>query len=225
MTVSEQCPKILCCIPVYKAVEALPFMSFLLFAAEAGKAEVSEKYKVRWNVGGPGVRTSNVRNAACDFAIKGKATHILMVDDDMLIPPDIIEKLLAMDVPIACPIFFRSGDDNAPLVYDIDPDSGEPVNMMDYPIDQVFEAPGGVGTGVMLIRRDVIDAIERPHFYYPQDTRYGMDLMFCRRAREKGFATWCDSRILVEQMDNPQPVGKKQWLERKARNEQSKEPV
>jgi hypothetical protein len=219
------CPKILCTIPVYKAVEALPYMTHLLFSQETGKAEAAGKYKARMNVGGPGVRTPIVRNGAVAIALHGKADYLFFLDDDMLVPPDIIEKLLSMDVPIACPIFFRSGDNNSPLVYDIDPGSGKPDCILDYPVDQVFEAPGGCGTGTMLIRRDVLESLESPQFFYPPDTRYGMDLLFCRRAREKGFATYCDSRILVQQMNNPQPVGLQQWLERKAEYEQAKGPV
>ena len=218
MTITEKCPRILCCAPVYESVKALPYMYHLLFAAEVGKAEAAGKYRVRFNVGGPGVRIPTVRNTAVAIAMQGNADYLFFMDDDMLVPPDIIEKLLSMDVPIACPIFFRSSDGNDALAYYIDPESGEPDNMTDYPVDQVFEAHGGCGTGVMLIRRDVLESLESPHFYYPRDTRYGMDLLFCRRAREKGFATWCDSRILVEQMDNPQPVGRKQWEERKAQN-------
>jgi GT2 family glycosyltransferase len=219
------CPKVLVTIPVYQSVEALPYMTHLLFSQQTGKAEAMGKYKVRFNVGGPGVRCPLVRNGGVEIALTGGGDFLFFVDDDMLIQPDILERLLEIDKPIATPIFFRSGGNNAPLVYDIDSSTGEPVNMTNYPVDQVFEAPGGCGTGVMLIKREVFEALDAPYFYYPQDTRYGMDLLFCRRAREKGFATYCDSRILVEQMDNPQPVGRRQWTERKLRNEQSKGSV
>ena len=213
------CPKVICTVPVYKSVEAVPYMTHLLFAAEVGKAEALGKYKVRWNVGGPGVRIAAVRNSAAMIAIRKQADYLLFIDDDMLVPPNILELLLEPDLPIVSPIFFRSGDDNAPLAYDIGPGGVGVRNMRDYPVDQLFEAPGGCGTGVMLIKREVLEAIEWPLFYYPPSPMSGMDLEFCRRAREKGFPTYCDSRILVEQMDNPQPVGAKQWQERKEANE------
>lgn len=136
------CPKVICTVPVYKSVEAVPYMTHLLFAAEVGKAEALGKYKVRWNVGGPGVRIAAVRNSAAMIAIRKQADYLLFIDDDMLVPPNILELLLEPDLPIVSPIFFRSGDDNAPLVYGIGPGGVGVQNMREYPVDQLFEAPG-----------------------------------------------------------------------------------
>jgi GT2 family glycosyltransferase len=212
-------PKILATVPVYTAVTPEPYISHLIFSQETGKAEILGKYKVRWNAGGPGVRTPIVRNGGAQIALQGGADHLLFVDDDMILPPTIIESLLAMDVPIASPIFFRAGEPYDPLVFDMDRITKEPVSMWDYPVDQIFEAPGGVGTGVMLIKTEVFRSLPYPWFFYPQDHRWGMDLDFCRRAREAGFKAYCDSRILVEQMERPKKCGRKQWEERKKRDE------
>lgn len=207
-------PKILITIPCYRSVEALPYMTHLIFAQETGKAEAAGKYKVRLNVGGPGVRVPLVRNGAVEIAKSLQADYLFFIDDDMLVGPKILEHLLSLDLPIVSPIFFRSGEPYNPLVFDIDPE-GYPDSMTDYPVDQVFEAPGGCGTGVMLIKMEVFEALESPYFFYPKDAGRGMDLEFCRRARDRGFATYCDSRVLVEQMEEPKPVGRAQWEERK----------
>lgn len=211
---NKEIPKVICTVPVYKSVEALPFMHFLLFASEVGKAEMQGAYKVRWNVGGPGVRTSLVRNSAAQIAIDSGADYLLFIDDDMLVPPFILAKLLSLDKPIATPIFFRSGPPYDPLVFDLVDEI--PTPMMKYPVDQVFLAPGGIGTGVMLIKTEVLRAVGAPYFYYPEDPSKGMDLEFCRRAREAGYDAWCDSRLLVKQMGNSAPVGMDQWVKRRA---------
>jgi hypothetical protein len=207
-------PRILCCIPSYKGPEPHPFFSFLLLATEVGRAESEGKYKVRWNVGGPKVRVPVVRNQACAFALNGDATHLLFIDDDMLVPPGAIEHLLALDLPIVSPIFYRGGKSHDPLVFDWGED-GKPHPMKEYPVDTLFLAPAGVGTGVMMIKTEVLKAMDPPYFYYPQDPTMGMDLEFCRRAAEIGFASYCDSRILVRQMGLNEPVGEAEWLERK----------
>jgi hypothetical protein len=211
------CPKILVNVPVYQSVEALPFIKFLVFSQDTGRAEAAGRYKIRWNVGGPGVRLNLVRNIAAGLARDNEADYLFMVDDDMLLPPGILDQLLVLDLPIVAPIFFRSGVPFDPLVYDIDSETNDPVPIQDYPVDQVFEAPGGVGGGCVLIKTEVFRALDEPYWYYPMNPKVGTDLEFCRRAREKGFPSYCDSRILVQQMAASQPVGQVQWDQRRNR--------
>jgi hypothetical protein len=94
--------------------------------------------------------------------------------------------------------------------------------MTNYPVDQLFEAPAGTGTGVMMIKTEVLNAMERPYFFHPRDPSKGMDLTFCRRAREAGFKAYCDSSILVEQMKIPGSVGFEQWMSRKEEEKMAK---
>ena len=210
-------PRILCSIPSYSGPDPRTYFYHLLFAAETGRAEALGEYKVRWSVAGPKDQVLPARNQACRFSIMGDCTHLLLADDDMLMQPDILEKLLAEDKPIIAPIFFRSGSPYDPLVFKMG-DDGEPDSMTDYPVDQVFPAPGGVGTGLMLIKVEVLKAMmqDGPWFRYPPpgSTR-GMDLDFCIRAAKYGFISHCDSRLLVEQMGLPQPVGRAQWEARR----------
>lgn len=206
----SDCPRIICTVPVYTAVTPLPFMHFCIFSQETGRAESAGKYKVKWNVGGPQSSASVIRNAACDFVLVGGASHLMLIDDDMCPQANIIEHLLSLDVPIASPIFFRDNGD--PLVFEWK--EGRRFPILNYPIDEVFEAPAGVGTGVMLIKREVIESMEKPWF---DDTR-DSDLNFCRRAAENGFKAYCDSRVLVLQMGKASPIGKAQWEERRQLN-------
>jgi len=100
----------------------------------------------------------SVRNTSCEAALTGGATHLLFIDDDMLInPPEIIGKLLALDKDIVAPLFFRSSGNFDPLVFNID-DLGEPCPVLNYPTNEPFKVTGGVGTGVMLIKREVLEA-------------------------------------------------------------------
>jgi hypothetical protein len=206
-------PRVLASVPCYHAMDPEPLMNFLLASQDSGRAETRGEYSVRWLVGGPKVPTQKVRNISCDTALKGGATHLLFADDDMLIsPPNIIGRLLARDKDIIAPLFFRSSGNFDPLVFDID-DKGEPHPILDYPHNELFQVTGGVGTGVMLIKREVLEAIGEPYFFYPENSTRSADLHFCMRAIKKGFQVWCDTSLIVKQMGMAQPIGEANFIE------------
>jgi len=207
-------PRVLASVPVYTAVTPEPYIHHLTFSQETGRAEMRGEYSVRWMCSGPKDQIRFARNAACSIAVAKKADWLLFIDDDMLVPKDLLAKLLAHNVPIVAPIFFRSGGNHDPLVFKTGPD-GLPVSIHNYPVDSLFEAPAGVGTGVMLIKREVLEAVGEPWFTWPDNEAKGMDLEFCRCAREKGFKSYCDSSILVQQMQKATPVGFAQWMARR----------
>jgi hypothetical protein len=206
----EDIPHILTVIPSYAGPDCLPFAHFLGFAEQCGRDY--DKYRMWWVVAGPKIKTQLVRNGSCTLAMETGATHVLFIDDDMCVPADLVTKLLAHNKDIITPLFFRGGGDCAPLVF-APGENGDSEPMWDHPPRQLFVAPCGAGTGVMLIKREVLEAVEPPWFIWPNDPERGMDLGFCARAREKGFAVWCDSSIIVPQMSLPQPVGEQQFLE------------
>lgn len=211
---SSEKPRILCSIPTYHAVDPHPFLKFLEVAQEAGRAEAAGKYAVRWQVGGPKIKTQNVRNQACKTVLEGGATHLAFVDDDMLLEPkEIFERLLAHDKDIVSPLFFRTEGDYEPLVFQVNGD-GIPRPTLDYPKNSLFEVNCGVGTGVMLIKKEVLEALGDPWFFYPSSAALGMDIHFCQRAIQKGFKVWCDTSIVVRQMAIPKPVGEEEFLRR-----------
>lgn len=187
-------------------------MNLLIASQETGMAELRGDYKAKWLVGGPKVKIQNVRNISCRAALNGGATHLGFVDDDMLLsPPDIFARLLRHDKDIISPLFFRSGGNHEPLIFNLNGD-GEPHPILDYERNALFEVSGGVGTGVMLIKRKVLEAIGEPWFFYPNDSHRGMDIHFCLRAIKLGFKVWCDTSIVVKQMGMASPVGEADFL-------------
>ena len=210
-------PRILATVPVYHAVEPSPYITHLIMSWEAGKAEARGKYALRWCVPGPKIKTVIARNHVSQLAMTGGADFLLLIDDDMVVPFDMVEKLMAHDVDIISPIFFRSNAPIEPLVFDIDK-NGNTMPIMDYPKNSLFETPGGSGTGVMLIKRKVLVALEVPIWKGSIDPTVGEDVLFCRRARALGFRSWCDSAVKVSQMSVGFPVGESQYLESHSSN-------
>ena len=140
------------------------------------------------------------RNQIHDIFIENKdqGSHLLMLDSDVLAPPDIINTLLAHNKPIVggyyCkkekyPIKKPDGSIEIvqrPVVYDYsDEKSGF--------IQRVFPGTGlervdGAGAGCWLMRRDVAEAIGKSP--YGEDS--GEDLVLCRKITEAGFEMWID---------------------------------
>jgi hypothetical protein len=208
---SKNIPKILIAVPVYHSVQPEPFIRFLIFSQYTGYAETIRKYEVRWCVPGPKMKTIIARNTASHTAIEGGADFLLLIDDDMVVVPGLIDKLLVHDVDIVSPLFFRSTPPIEPLIFDID-ELGNYVPIYDYPENALFETPGGSGTGVMLIKTEVLKAMDIPIWGGSAGLPYGEDVEFCKRARELGFRSWCDSSIKIGQMSLPVSVGEQQYL-------------
>lgn len=168
----------------------------------------------------------------------GIPEYMLMVDNDT--DPSGCEDGLPLDVAglaltgkpiIACPILTMDGDRyfyNA-YIEDLEPETGKSTirNLShqeltgksdSIPVDQsgVLEVPM-MGSGLILIRRDVIEAMKRYPYTYDPDlnhkvkisrdltsfpawlrtrsldgsTKVGEDLLFCRRAADLGYKTHC----------------------------------
>jgi hypothetical protein len=188
-------PKLLLCIPSYSGVAPLPFFHFLDLHKEIARAELSGDYRCYTTVIGPRSPIRGARNEAAEAAITGGASHLLFIDDDMLVPANIVSVLLGLKKDIVSPLFYRSGP--APCVFR-ENGSEELETWLDHPTDAPFEC-AAVGTGCMLIEVRVLRALDAPRFYYER-THYSMDVNFCRDARAAGFEVWCDPRLRVKQL-------------------------
>ena len=202
--------KIFCGIPIYHAVEPEPFLNFLMFAQYCGIAEKEGKYSVRFCTPGPKCKTVSARNIISKLALAAGADYVLMMDDDIVVPRTILDHLLRRDVDIVSPLFFRSNPPIDPLVYVLDDLKGR-VPYYDYPKNAIFEAPGGTGTGVMLIKTKVLKNMEAPIWVGAKDPEIAEDINFCDRALKLGYKTYCDSTIECRQMSLPVAVGSQHY--------------
>lgn len=208
--VERKYPTVLVCVPCYRSVDPNPFIHFLVLAQETGKAELLGQYAVRWMVGGPRQKIVPVRETAANLAVNGGCSHLWFIDDDFVLPTGLLGRLLAHDVDIVAPLFFKD-DPVEPLVFKADYRTGKFECWRDYPENSLFEVPGAVGSGCMLIAVRVLQAMQPPYFRKNPDPEIGEDLDFCQRARGLGFKIWCDSTCPVEQMGISAPVGVKQY--------------
>lgn len=133
-----------------------------------------------------------LRNRLLEYFLTTNATHLLSVDTDILVPPDLTRRLLEDDRPVVAALIYN--DERSTLSY-----PHRYCNIMqetpagfrhykEYPRDALF--PVDITGACYLIRRDVVEAGVR-YAAHPQ----GEDIPFCVSAGEHGFTCWADSRI------------------------------
>lgn len=176
---------------------------FLLYYARRG-IKVSKQY-----FSGPHIY--GVRNVITKTFLEHKEfTHLLMIDSDMVYPPETLEVLLQLEKDIASPICTTKKGSVltqrmiAPVMGIYDEATGDYPGIREIP-DKPFKINGYAGTGVILIERRVLEKLPWPHFYGPRKERQidyemgveGEDFMFCRNAIEAGFELWVEPRLPI----------------------------
>lgn len=133
---------------------------------------------------------ANRNEAVGDFLGRKQFSHLLFVDDDVIVPPRVIPDLLAVNAHVAggCVPSVRAGN---PYVQ-VQP-RGVPMWLRSWPAKHETIAAGAVGGGCMMIRRDVFEVLGFPWFVwqetYSEAGGYGNaseDSAFCYRATEAG---------------------------------------
>lgn len=139
----------------------------------------------------------DARNQLAAQALKAEADYILWLDSDMIVPPDVIPRMLKHmedGKDFVSGIYFRRRAPFAPVLYSrIDREGHADFN--DYPEDTVFEI-AGAGFGCCMTRVSMLEdiALNFKDWFTPFNN-YGEDLSFCLRALECGYKLYCDSTI------------------------------
>jgi hypothetical protein len=136
------------------------------------------------------------RNDLVGQMLASDAQWLFMVDDDHVFDRRLLINLLDRHVPIVGaaavsrkpPYYvcaYAHGTNHAMGILDFTPEMQE------------VEA---VGTGAILIRREVFEALESPWFEVGFDANgrnISEDIIFCQRAREAGYDIWLDATQMI----------------------------
>lgn len=142
--------------------------------------------------------TPVARDAAVDLALDNGCDYLYMIDDDMMCPDDMFEQLYAHDVDIIAPLAFTRNPPHKPVMYHL-VDGYDTVArkdyfintyVMNYPKDKLVECDA-VGFGAVLIKRWVLEKMEKPHFMSTCGS--GEDILFCYKARKLGAKIFMDT--------------------------------
>jgi hypothetical protein len=137
------------------------------------------------------------RNQIVKSFLQTDATHLLMLDDDVIPPRNALEKLLADGKDIVSGIYPAHTKDSdgqpqppAPVaIRDGEPVHGEELEQVDY-----------IGGGCLLVRRQVFEAIDEPWFEFEFTPDHSLmtvseDVHFCNLAKAQGFGVWADFNV------------------------------
>ena len=139
-----------------------------------------------------GYHIAENRNWLAFKALNGGFDYLLMIDDDMTFPPCTLTKLLGHQKEVVgVAARSRTGENVVQML-----DGSVPKDLP----KELFECLG-VGTGVILIKVEILKYIPYPFFAFKSDingvTVQGEDWSFCKKVKEKGYKIFCDPTIQV----------------------------
>lgn len=148
---------------------------------------------------GRGAVISENRNGIAERAIKLGASWVLYLDDDQVLAPDTLERLLAHDKDIVSGLYVARSIPFVPHVYDQEDERQFCSPRLLSPFDGGLTKVLATGAGCMLVKTRVFAGMEKPWWRLGQITKdgWGDDLNFCHRAREAGFEVWADLDTIV----------------------------
>lgn len=145
--------------------------------------------------------TNQSRNLLVHKMLAGDWTHILMLDSDMLFPAGTLGRLLSHDVDIVGGFYLRKVRGNLPCVARYN-ENGRPCSV--WPLPHLEEVDA-LGTGAILIKREVFENIDPPWFEYkPVEDKYdgtkleqiSEDYVFCDKAKAAGYKIHVDGSLI-----------------------------
>ena len=146
------------------------------------------------------------REHVCEYTGK-KFTHILWLDDDQVFSPDMLVYLARHDKDMVSSLYFGRGK-HLPVAYvkDFNKDKYKHFPLVEVPA-KICEVDA-VGFGGLLMRREILDRLEKPWFSFNHDA--GEDIYFCVHAREKGIKIYLDGSFVMGHIGDPVIVHTKQ---------------
>lgn len=159
-----------------------------------------------------GPKVDDARNELMKAWLEGSDTdYLLMLDTDMIVPIETLERLLAAEKDVIGGLCFSGGYHGAvkPTIFRVEETlEGQPIlhTIWDYPPDEVIEV-AGTGAACMLISRRCAQAVwdargkdhPMPWFAHGMHNgvRIGEDIAFCLTAIKCGFGIFVDTGLEV----------------------------
>lgn len=180
--------KILIAIPSAKYIESDTFKSIYdLIIPDGYKADFQYFF---------GYQIDQIRNKIVEFSLNNNYEYTFCVDSDIVFKSDTLSKLMYHNVDIVSGVYRQRLPNNIVEIYD--------KNYRNLSIDIIMENPlteiGACGFGCVLVKNKVFREIEYPHFVYKSaldhKNTFSEDIYFCKKAREKGFKVFVNSRVI-----------------------------
>lgn len=125
------------------------------------------------------------------FVEESQCEHLVMLDSDVLPPPDFLDRLLAHNKPLVGGWYRKKDEFGTPCVYDYEKQEADGVYWWKPRLTpgEGLEQVDGAGAGCWLMRRDVAEALGPKPYDMSQG---GEDLALCKRVTDLGFPIFID---------------------------------
>lgn len=140
------------------------------------------------------------RNSLVDLAIINGCEWLLMLDDDMVVPPNLFERLVAHDKEVCGALYFQRGGAYHPVLMKryTKKDGLVGIDFL-HAFDEMlvkrglYKLDGVIGGGCMLFKVDVFRKIPQPYFWI--DGIVGTDVHICQQLHDAGVDLWVDTSL------------------------------
>lgn len=158
-----------------------------------------------------GILTPLAREEAAKVALENNSDYLYFIDDDMICPDNLFERLWRWNVDIVAPLAFTRNYPHKAVIYECK-EGYDPVTrceyfinhyVTEYPKDTLVECDA-VGFGAALIKRSVLEGVPEPRFMSTNAT--GEDILFCHMARKKGFRVFMDTSTKLGHLGHPAEI-------------------
>jgi len=168
-----------------------PFMEKYTESVALSNGDTQHMYNHR------GTNAVTARNQCVYECLNGDYTHLFFMDSDMIFPPKTLERLLKHDLDMVGGFYVRKRNEFYPTAFKL----GERPNGK-YRAEWIndLREVEAIGTGCLLIKRKVLEAVGCPWFEYkwngePTGKMITEDLVFCDKVKRLGFKIYCDGTI------------------------------
>ncbi len=180
------------------------------------------QYEFYWYTAGR-LLTAFAREKLVEEALNAGMDYILMYDDDMLLPIDMVERMIDdfeknPEIDILAPLAHMRNAPHYAVIYTTtegyDEKNHQPYFtnqfVKNYPKDTLTECDA-VGFGAVMIDMDVVKKMTAPYFFSTTGT--GEDIYFCMKARKEADARiFMDTRIKLGHLSSPKIIDEEYYL-------------
>jgi hypothetical protein len=171
------------------------------------------RYEFSWFTAGR-MLTQMAREKLMSVALEAGMDYLVMYDDDMLLPQDMVLRLIEdmeqhPEIDILAPLAFMRSAPHYAVMYTVK-EGFDPVRkenyyinhwVVNYPKNKLVECDA-VGFGAVIIKLSMVRRMVKPYFMSTSPT--GEDILFCVNAKQQANArVFMDTRIKLGHMGDP----------------------
>jgi len=190
-------PSIFLAMPILKEVHSLVLESLMRSSGEHIDYIHIES--------GPAIPIDEKRNKCVEKFLSTSCTHLLFWDSDTIGIPGGVTKLLEADKDIIGATIYKKGGDHAPCFGFWVPERNVYRTPVPFPYNQLIPVDM-VGTGFVLIKREVFEKVPPPWFQCYDKGNAQEDIYFCLKAKKCGFQPFVDTGLNMGHIATPYVV-------------------